>query len=130
MIRDAMNVGIPTHFSKVVLAVKPLLPSTPHIAEMSLGAFVLPNAEIPDDTSLESFMIPGKSVTTDAVKHCVIYQSSVDAVERAAGLVLLPDNIKSTAKNICRTTSCQLLIRRFDGAQKQIKALPAINTSK
>ena len=81
MIGDAANVGVPTHFSKVVLAVKPLLPSTPHIAEMSLSAFVLPNVEIPDDTSLESFMIPGKSVTMDAIKHCVIYQSSVDTME-------------------------------------------------
>ncbi len=70
MIGDTANVGVPTHFSKVVLAVKPSSPSAPHIAEMSLGAFVLPNAEIPDETSLESFMIPGKSVTTDAVEDC------------------------------------------------------------
>jgi len=112
MIGDTANVGVPTHFSKVVLAVKPSSPSAPHIAEMSLGAFVLPNAEIPDETSLESFMIP------------------VDAVERASGLVLFPDNVKSTAKNICRTTSCQLLIRRFDDAQKRTKALPATNTSR
>jgi len=112
MIGDTANVGVPTHFGKVVLAVKPSSPSTPRIAEMSLGAFVLPNAEIPDETPLESFMIP------------------VDAVERASGLMLFPDNVKSTAKNICGTTSCQLLIRRFDDAQKQIKAHPIPNASK
>jgi len=112
MIGEAANVGVPTHFSKVVLAAVPSSPSTPHIVELSLGAFLLPNAEIPDETPLESFMVP------------------VDAVERASGLVLFPDNIKSMAKNICRTTSCQLIIRRFDEAQKQMKALPGPKTSR
>ncbi|KAF8337631.1 uncharacterized protein EI90DRAFT_3043643 [Cantharellus anzutake] len=111
MIGEMANVGVPTHFSKVVLAAKPSSPSTPHIAELCLGAFVLPNTEIPDEAPLESFMIP------------------VDAVERASGLVLLPDSVKSSAKNICRTTSCQLIIRRFDDAKRHVKAISAPNVS-
>lgn len=52
------NVGVPTHFAKVVLAARPVSPSNPSIAEISAGAFVLPNAQIPDEASLESFAVP------------------------------------------------------------------------
>ncbi|KAF8894441.1 hypothetical protein BD779DRAFT_1609201 [Infundibulicybe gibba] len=95
------NVAVPTHFAKVVLAAKPSSPSTPNILELSAGAFVLPNAVIPDDTPLENFSMP------------------VEAVERAAGLTLFSDAVKASAKHICKTTSCQLVIRRFDDAQKR-----------
>jgi DNA/RNA endonuclease G (NUC1) len=53
------NVSVPTHFAKVVLASKPLSPSSPNILELSTGAFVLPNAVISDDAPLESFVVPG-----------------------------------------------------------------------
>ena len=54
------NTSVPTHFAKVVLTAKPSSPSTPHIPEISTGAFVLPNAEIPDQAPLENFVVPGK----------------------------------------------------------------------
>jgi len=53
-------VGVPTHFAKVVLTSRPSSPSTPDIPEISTGAFVLPNAKIPDETPFESFIVPGK----------------------------------------------------------------------
>lgn len=53
------NVAVPTHFAKVVLASKPTSPSTPDDLELSAGAFVLPNIAIPDETPLESFIVPG-----------------------------------------------------------------------
>lgn len=52
------NISVPTHFAKVVLAAKPSSPSTPDVAEISAGAFVLPNAVIPDEAKLESFLVP------------------------------------------------------------------------
>ena len=55
------NVSVPTHFAKVVLTAKPSSPSTPHIPEISTGAFVLPNAQIPDEAPLESFVVPGET---------------------------------------------------------------------
>ncbi|KAK2467085.1 hypothetical protein APHAL10511_001343 [Amanita phalloides] len=94
------NVSVPTHFAKVVLASRPSSPSTPHIPEVSTGAFVLPNAIIPDEASLESFIMP------------------VEAVERAAGLSLFSDEIKASSKHICKTTKCQVIVRRFDDARK------------
>jgi endonuclease G len=95
------NIAVPTHFAKVVLAAKPKLPETPKVLELSAGAFVLPNAAIPDEVPLENFIMP------------------IEAVERAAGLVLFSDAVKSSAKHICKTTTCQVVVRRFDDAQKR-----------
>ncbi|KAJ7632260.1 hypothetical protein FB45DRAFT_911982 [Roridomyces roridus] len=95
------NVSVPTHFAKVVLATKPTSPSKPDVLELSAGAFVLPNAPIPDNTPMESFQMP------------------IEAVEHAAGLLLLSKAIKAAAKPICTTTECELLIRKFDDAQKK-----------
>ncbi|KAG9318149.1 hypothetical protein JVU11DRAFT_222 [Chiua virens] len=95
------NIGVPTHFAKVVLASRPSSPSTPDIPEISTGAFVLPNAIIPDDAPLEGFV------------------TSVDTVERAAGLVLFSDDLKTASKHICKTTKCDVIVRRFDEAQKR-----------
>ena len=53
------NVAVPTHFAKVVLASRPASSSTPDVHEISTGAFVLPNAIIPDEAPLESFVTPG-----------------------------------------------------------------------
>lgn len=55
------NIGVPTHFAKVVLTAKPSAPSKPDVLDVSMGAFVLPNAIIPDDAPLESFVAPGLS---------------------------------------------------------------------
>ncbi|KAF9036968.1 hypothetical protein BDZ89DRAFT_451976 [Hymenopellis radicata] len=95
------NVAVPTHFAKVVLTSKPSSPATPDILDLSMGAFVLPNAIIPDDAPLESFVVP------------------VDAVERAAGLTLFSDAVKSSSKHICQSTKCEVIVRRFDDARKK-----------
>jgi len=43
----------------------------------------------------------------------------VDAVERAAGLSLFSEAVKAGSKHICKTTKCDVTIRRFDDAQKK-----------
>ncbi|KAL4074699.1 hypothetical protein V8B97DRAFT_1868444 [Scleroderma yunnanense] len=95
------NVSVPTHFAKVVLASRPSSPKTPDVHEISTGAFVLPNAIIPDEASLESFVTP------------------IEAVERAAGLTLFSDAVKSASKHICQTSKCQVIVRRFDEERKR-----------
>ncbi|KAH8833513.1 hypothetical protein DL96DRAFT_1455966 [Flagelloscypha sp. PMI_526] len=95
------NVAVPTHFAKVVLTSKPTSPSAPDLLEISTGAFVLPNAIIPDEAPLTSFVMP------------------VDAVERAAGLILFSDAIKANSKHICQSTKCEVLVRHFDDVQKK-----------
>jgi len=103
------NVAVPTHFAKVVLATKPSSPATPDIPEISTGAFVLPNAVIPDETPLESFVIP------------------VEAVERAAGLTLFSDMVKKSSRHICQTAKCEVLVRRFDDTQKRPEMRRAVS---
>ncbi|KAM5531806.1 hypothetical protein V8D89_014505 [Ganoderma adspersum] len=95
------NVAVPTHFAKVVLTSRPSSPKTPDVPEISTGAFVLPNAVISDDAKLESFVVP------------------VEAVERAAGLTLFSDAVKANSKHICKSTRCEVIVRRFDDAQRQ-----------
>ncbi|KZT03557.1 uncharacterized protein LAESUDRAFT_814639 [Laetiporus sulphureus 93-53] len=104
------NVSVPTHFAKVVLTSRPSSPSTPDVHEISTGAFVLPNAPIPDEAKLESFVMP------------------VEAVEHAAGLTLFSDAIKQSSKHICRTTKCEVIVRRFDDAQKRPEMRRAISS--
>lgn len=48
----------------------------------------------------------------------------VDAVERAAGLTLFSDVIKASAGEICKSTRCEVTVRRFDDAQKMVKRPP------
>jgi len=103
------NVAVPTHFAKVVLAAKPSSPTTPDISEISTGAFVLPNAIIPDETPLESFVMP------------------VEMVERAAGLTLLSDAVKRSSRHICQTAKCEVVVRRFDDVQKRPEMRRAVS---
>lgn len=105
VIGNPPNISVPTHFAKVVLTSRPSSPSTPNVFEISTGAFVLPNAIIPDEAPLESFVVP------------------VETVERAAGLTLFSDAIKNGSKHICKTTKCDVIVRRFDDAQKKPKAV-------
>ena len=48
----------------------------------------------------------------------------VEAVEKAAGLTFFSEEVKKGSKHICKTTKCEVIVRRFDEAQKR-KALPA-----
>lgn len=107
VIGNPPNVAVPTHFAKVVLASKPSSPLTPEKLEVSTGAFVLPNAVISDEAPLTSFVVP------------------VDAVERAAGLTLFSDEIKSGSKHICQTAKCEVIVKRFDDARKNAKQIAA-----
>ncbi|KAB5593962.1 DNA/RNA non-specific nuclease [Ceratobasidium theobromae] len=103
VIGNPPNVSVPTHFAKVVLGARPASSFTSQFTELSLGAFVLPNAEIPDDTPLSKFNVP------------------VEAVERAAGLTLFPEEIKKSAKHVCQTAGCDVTVRRFDDAQQRTR---------
>jgi endonuclease G len=84
-----------------VLTSKPSSPTTPDIPEISTGAFILPNAVIPDSAPLESFVAP------------------IEKVEQLAGLTLFSDEIKKASKHICKSTKCDVLVRRFDDAAKR-----------
>jgi hypothetical protein len=66
-------ISVPTHFAKVILASRPdfsypqkpnskdgSVTSSSSIKELAMGAFVLPNKEIPDNADIRGFIAPGK----------------------------------------------------------------------
>lgn len=61
-------------------------------------------------------MVTGRPHRADLVS---VLTTVVEAVERAAGLTLFSPQIKSTAKELCRETRCQVIVRRFDDANKK-----------
>jgi endonuclease G len=113
VIGDPPNISVPTHFAKVIYATG--LPSITSSAASplssrgsggggllglgtgmtALGAFVMPNAVIPNEAPLTSFVVP------------------VEAVERAAGLTLFPASIKSSSRPLCDVVDCRIIVRDF-----------------
>lgn len=68
--------------------------------------------------------MPGTSISVELCQKgysCRV----VDAVERAAGLTFFSDEIKKNSKHICKTTKCDVIVRRFDDAQKNTKRVSA-----
>ncbi|WWC71552.1 uncharacterized protein I206_105510 [Kwoniella pini CBS 10737] len=117
VIGNPPSISVPTHFAKVILASRPdfSYPQKPSsnpnypsssspdtIKELAMGAFVLPNKEIPDQADLRSFIVP------------------VEYVEKASGLQLFNDQVKVKTKQLCAVTQCQVIVRRFDDARKSI----------
>lgn len=82
---------------------------------------MLPNAPIPDDAKLESFVVPGERNhnSTHVPPSADNQNTAVEAVERAAGLTLFSEAIKASSKHICKTARCEVIVRRFDDAQKR-----------
>jgi endonuclease G len=98
VIGNPPNTAVPTHFYKVILTRK-----QPGSQQLALGAFVLPNAPIPDDTPLERFEVP------------------IEVVERAAGLEFFQRLERKKVQRLCTQTKCQVTIRKFDNATKTVE---------
>lgn len=100
------NVAVPTHFYKVVFAEdgKPG-------GNVSLGAFVLPNAVIPNDKPLKDFEVP------------------IEAVERASGLEfagLLPP---ARRKQLCQEVSCSVIVKEYAERQRTMRSPPPVKST-
>ncbi|EST08182.1 DNA/RNA non-specific endonuclease [Kalmanozyma brasiliensis GHG001] len=115
------NVAVPTHFAKVILGVEqaregngapgPKVEWKSGLAKvglgggtMALGAFVMPNSIIPNEAPLESFAVP------------------LETVERAAGLTLFPPAVKASAKRLCDTVQCSIVVRDFSDKSRTLTA--------
>lgn len=100
VIGNPPSISVPTHFSKVILTSRPPKgddPNTSTRREISMAGFVLPNAVIPDEASLESFLVPGEFL----MYPCWATRLLTD--ER--GLLQLNTSRRSPASPSCRTTS-------------------------
>ena len=91
------NVAVPTHFFKVIVAEDG---STSE--QVTVGAFVLPNAIICNKTPLREF------------------STSIDMVERASGLELLGKLPAIRRKELCKQIDCSLSVREFNSSRKAL----------
>ena len=98
VIGNPPNVAVPTHFYKIIFGEK-----TPHspFGHVALGAFVLPNAEIPNHKSLADFEVP------------------IEAVERASGLTFAHKLPSERRTRLCREIRCDIVVREFDKSRQQ-----------
>lgn len=98
VIGNPPNVAVPTHFYKVVYGEENAQGSNGKVA---LGAFVLPNARIPNDKPLTDFEVP------------------LEVLERASGLEFAAQLESSRRKRLCQEVRCDLVIRDFSNANKR-----------
>ncbi|KAL2753385.1 hypothetical protein ACRALDRAFT_1065304 [Sodiomyces alcalophilus JCM 7366] len=90
VIGNPPNIAVPTHFYKVVFAEDGRVGGP-----VAIGAFVLPNAPIPNDKPLTDFEMP------------------LEAVERASGLEFASKLPPQRRRRLCADTNCALVIREF-----------------
>ncbi|OJD16766.1 hypothetical protein AJ78_03104 [Emergomyces pasteurianus Ep9510] len=99
VIGNPPNVTVPTHFYKVIFA-----EDGSTNGKVSLGAFVLPNAPIPNEKSLSDFEVP------------------LEAVERASGLEFANKLPSNRRKQLCKEVKCEINVRQF-GQKTNDKAI-------
>jgi len=95
MIGNPPNVAVPTHFYKVIFA-----EDGSSGGKVALGAFVLPNAPIPNAKPLGDFEVP------------------IEAVERASGLEFATKLPVQRRKRLCGETNCSILVKEYADRQK------------
>lgn len=92
------NVAVPTHFYKVIFA-----EDGKTGGNVSLGAFVLPNAKIANDKPLTDFEVP------------------IEAVERASGLEFATKLPAQRRKKLCEEIHCSIIVREYADRQKNLR---------
>lgn len=103
VIGDPPNVAVPTHFYKVIFAEEDGSGS-PGAGKVAIGAFMLPNARIPNEKPLADFEVP------------------IEAVERASGLEFASKLPAQRRKRLCTDTNCALIIKDYANRQKAFKS--------
>ncbi|KAI1813933.1 hypothetical protein GGS20DRAFT_551134 [Poronia punctata] len=107
VIGNPPNVAVPTHFYKVIFAEEQS--GGPSTGKVAIGAFVLPNARIPNEKPLADFEVP------------------IEAVERASGLEFASKLPPQRRKRLCTDTSCSLIIKEYAERQKAFSKPPGQN---
>ncbi|KAF7846205.1 hypothetical protein BT93_L4866 [Corymbia citriodora subsp. variegata] len=98
VIGNPANVAVPTHFFKIIYGEESAQSPRGRVA---LGAFVLPNAAIPNTKPLTDFEVP------------------VEAVERASGCMFVDRLPADRRKRLCAEVQCSTVVREFGNKSKQ-----------
>ncbi|KAL1843809.1 hypothetical protein VTJ49DRAFT_7519 [Mycothermus thermophilus] len=99
VIGNPPSVAVPTHFYKVIYAEEEA-PGKQENGKVALGAFVLPNAVIPNSKPLSDFEVP------------------LEAVERASGLEFASKLPVQKRKRLCAETNCSIIVKEYAERQK------------
>ncbi|KAL4911134.1 hypothetical protein BDW74DRAFT_172589 [Aspergillus multicolor] len=100
------NVAVPTHFYKIVFGEEE--DDNQRIgAQVAVGAFVLPNARIPNDKFLGDFEVP------------------LDVVEHASGLEFAQELKSSQRRRLCEEVRCDIKVKDFSDAVDEVAGLMA-----
>ena len=97
VIGNPPNVSVPTHFYKVIFA-----EDGKTGGNVSLAAFVLPNAPIANDKPLQDFEVP------------------IEAVERASGLEFAAKLPPQRRKKLCEEIHCTVIVRDYMDRQRNL----------
>lgn len=97
VIGNPPNVAVPTHFYKVIFA-----EDGKTGGNVSLGAFVLPNARIANDKPLKDFEVP------------------VEAIERASGLDFAAKLPMQRRRRLCDEVHCSIIVHEYLDRQKNL----------
>jgi endonuclease G len=95
VIGNPPNVSVPTHFYKVIFAEDGRVGGS-----VALGAFVLPNAVIPNGKPLQDFEVP------------------IEAIERASGLEFATKLPVTRTKKLCQEIPCSILVKEYKDRQR------------
>ena len=95
------NVAVPTHFYKVIFA-----EDGKAGGEVSMAAFVLPNAIISNNKPLQDFEVP------------------LEAVERASGLEFAGLLAPARRKKLCEGVNCSIIIKEYAERQRAMNTPP------
>ncbi|CEP64390.1 ribonuclease LALA0_S11e03004g [Lachancea lanzarotensis] len=106
VIGNPPTVAVPTHFYKLIVAENAT--SNPNSDVVAVGAFVLPNDKISNETKLTDFEVP------------------VDAISRSTGLQLLQNLPDNKRVELCKQVECRIVVREFNKAIAEPKKLPAL----
>lgn len=97
VIGNPPNVAVPTHFYKIILGEGK---GADQGSSVAVGAFVLPNKEISNDTPLSEFEVP------------------IEVVERASGLEFLEKLDIASRRKLCGEVECNINARGFQRASE------------
>ncbi len=95
VIGNPPNIAVPTHFYKVIFA-----EDGKTAGNVAIGAFVMPNAQIPNDKPLKDFEVP------------------LEAVERATGLEFATKLPAQRRRRLCQEANCSIIVKEYAERQK------------
>jgi endonuclease G len=97
VIGNPPNIAVPTHFFKLIVAEKNKNKSS-NSEDLSIAAFVMPNAIIPNEIPLKNFEVP------------------IESLEKSSGLEFLKQVPNGNKKSLCKEVTCEIIVREFNNA--------------